>query len=351
MEPRRRHGVRGAGLALLAAACFGASTPLVRVAGEAAGPWTTAGLLYSGAALVSFFLRQHRKREAPLAWKHAPTLLLAALFGAALAPAALAWGLQRTSALSASLLLNAEAVFTILLAAVAWREHVGLRVGTAAAILALGGTILVLGHAPGGRSDLFGMLAVLAATAGWAVDNVVSRPLADVDPGAVVLAKSLVGAVVSLAAGALSGETGLGASGGFMLLAIGAGGYGLSMRFYLLAQRSFGTARTTAAFATAPFLGALLAVAMGDRPGLVTLAASALAAAGVLLLVTERHYHPHFHAALEHEHAHRHDAEHHAHAGEGHPPGKGSHSHVHRHEPATHAHPHGPDQHHGHPHG
>jgi drug/metabolite transporter (DMT)-like permease len=204
---------------------------------------------------------------------------------------------------------------------------------------------------PINRSDLFGMLAVLVATAGWAVDNVVSRPLAEVDPGSVVMAKSLVGAVVSLTAGALSGEAGLDASAGILLLAVGAGGYGLSMRFYLLAQRSFGTARTTAAFSTAPFLGALLAVAMGDRPGLVTLAASTLAAAGVLLLVTERHYHPHFHAALEHEHAHRHDALHHAHAGEGHPPGKGSHSHIHRHETATHAHPHGPDQHHDHSHG
>jgi drug/metabolite transporter (DMT)-like permease len=157
MEARRKHGIRGAGTALLAAACFGASTPLVRAAGESAGPWTTAGLLYSGAAFVSFFLRQHGKREAPLARKHAPALLLAALFGAALAPASLAWGLQRTSALSASLLLNAEAVFTILLASIAYREHVGLRVGTAAAILALGGAILVAGHAPGGRSVSIGV--------------------------------------------------------------------------------------------------------------------------------------------------------------------------------------------------
>jgi drug/metabolite transporter (DMT)-like permease len=348
---RRRQGVRGAGLALLAAACFGASTPLLRAAVGSAGPWTAAGLLYAGAAFVSYFLRRHRMREAPLSRKHAPYLLLAALSGAALAPAALAWGVQRTSALSASLLLNAESVFTILLAAAVLREHVGLRVATAAAILALGGAVLVAGHAPGGRSDLFGMLAVLAATAGWAVDNVASRPLAEVDPGSVVMAKSLVGSVVSLTAGALSGEAGLDASAGIMLLAIGAGGYGLSMRFYLLAQRSFGAARTTSVFAAAPFIGALLSVAMGDRPGPATPAASALALAGVVLQVTERHYHPHFHPALEHEHAHLHDAEHHAHAGEGHPPPAGSHSHGHRHDPATHAHPHGPDQHHDHPHG
>lgn len=351
METRRSHGFRGAGLALLAAACFGFSVPLVRAAGVSAGPWTTAGLLYSGAALVSLFLRQHPKREAPLSRKNAPTLLLAALFGSALAPASLAWGLQRTSALSASLLLNAEAVFTILLASVAYREHVGLRVATATAILALGGAFLVLGREPDGGRDLLGMVAVLAATAGWAVDNVASRPLAEVDPGSVVMAKSLVGATVSLTAGAMSGESAPGASAGFLLPAIGAVGYGLSMRFFLLAQRSFGTARTTSVFATAPFLGALLAVAMGDRPAPATLAASALAVAGVLLLVTERHYHPHFHPALEHEHAHRHDPEHHGHSGEGHPPAKGSHSHGHLHAPASHAHPHGPDQHHGHGHG
>ena len=49
------------------------------------------------------------------------------------------------------------------------------------------------------------------------------------------------------------------------LFAIGATGYGLSLRFYLLAQRAFGAARTGSVFAFAPFIGAALALVLGDR--------------------------------------------------------------------------------------
>jgi drug/metabolite transporter (DMT)-like permease len=41
--------------------------------------------------------------------------------------------------------------------------------------------------------------------------------------------------------------------------------YGLSLRFYLLAQRNFGAARTASVFSLAPFIGAVLAALLGDR--------------------------------------------------------------------------------------
>ena len=79
-----------------------------------------------------------------------------ALFGAALAPASLAWGLQHASALSASLLLNLEAVFTLLLARRIYREPVGRRVALAIALMVLGGAvnkdIVTLINQAGGRA-------------------------------------------------------------------------------------------------------------------------------------------------------------------------------------------------------
>ena len=49
--------------------------------------------------------------------------------GAAIAaPVALAWGLQHTSGVVASLLLSLEAVFTVLLARAIWSEPIGVRV-------------------------------------------------------------------------------------------------------------------------------------------------------------------------------------------------------------------------------
>jgi hypothetical protein len=133
------------------------------------------------------------------------------------------------------------------------------------------------------------------------------------------------------------------------LLAIGATGYGLSLRLYLLAQREFGAGRTGSVFAFAPFIGAMGAFALGNRSGTWILAAGGvLMLAGVVLHLLESHGHEHTHEALEHEHAHSHDEGHHLHIHAVMP--SGQHSHVHRHVPLRHAHPHVPDAHHLHSH-
>jgi hypothetical protein len=134
-----------------------------------------------------------------------------------------------------------------------------------------------------------------------------------------------------------------------VLLGMGASGYGLSLRFYLLAQRHFGAARTGSVFAFAPFVGALGAMAMGERTGSgLLLVGGALMLAGVVLHLVEFHAHEHTHEALAHEHAHTHDDGHHNHPHEVAP--KGMHSHWHEHEPLSHAHAHVPDLHHLHGH-
>ena len=50
--------LRGGALALLAAALFGLSTPLVQHFGQGLGAFSTAALLYGGAALVALFQRR-----------------------------------------------------------------------------------------------------------------------------------------------------------------------------------------------------------------------------------------------------------------------------------------------------
>jgi hypothetical protein len=129
---------------------------------------------------------------------------------------------------------------------------------------------------------------------------------------------------------------------------VGATGYGLSLRFYLLAQRAFGAARTGSVFAFAPSSAPCWPGPWG--PGGQPLAAggAALMLAGILLHLAERHDHLHQHEALVHEHAHTHDDGHHDHRHDPMPPGP--HSHPHRHQPVQHAHAHVPDEHHRHTH-
>lgn len=341
--------LRGAALALSAAVLFGLSVPLIRRFGVDTGPWTTAALLYAGAAFAGLLWRSNAGAEARVLRTDWPRIGLMAAFGAALGPFALAWGLQRTSALSGSLALTLEALFTVLLAALWYGEYLGRRVIGAVILMSAGGALLVLDSSRAGTTGLLGFLAVIAATLAWGVDNTLSRPLAERDPGTVVLYKAAAGSILSMAlAFAFAEDVPVPASAGWLFV-IGMLGYGMSLRFYLLAQRSFGAARTGSMFAAAPFIGALAALAMGERGLTLWLAGgSVLLLAGVYLHLTEKHGHAHVHDPLEHEHAHTHDDGHHGHPHASMP--AVPHSHAHRHSPTSHAHPHVPDAHHTHRH-
>jgi drug/metabolite transporter (DMT)-like permease len=341
--------VRGGLLALVAAVLFGTSTPLVQKFGSGVSAFATAALLYAGAAVAGALLRRRVEREARVVRGDFPRLLAMAAAGAVVGPVALAWGLQRTSGTSASLMLTLEALFTAVLAWQLYRETMGRRVWAAMVLLLAGGILLVLDQAHDGGARLWGLLAVLVATAAWGLDNTLSRTLAERDPGQVVLAKAMLGATATTLLAVGSGEP-LPAPGAAVgLFAVGAAGYGLSLRFYLLAQRAFGAARTGSVFAFAPFIGAALAVALGDQSTSWLMAAGcALMLAGVVLHLAESHGHEHGHDVMEHEHAHRHDDGHHDHVHV--PMPAGAHSHWHRHDPLRHVHPHVPDAHHTHRH-
>ena len=344
-----RPALRGGLLALLAATLFGVSTPLVQRFGTDVGAFTTAALLYAGAAAVGVLSRRRIEREARVVRSDLPRLLAMAAFGAVVGPVALAWGLQRTSGTSASLMLTLEALFTALLAWRLYREAMDGRVWAAMLLLLAGGIVLVLDQGHSGGARLWGLLAVLLATAAWGVDNALSRALAERDPGQVVMLKAALGVGATALLAVAFGETLPGARAVLALLAIGATGYGLSLRFYLLAQRAFGAARTGSVFAFAPFIGAAFAVLLGDRSaGWMMVAGSGLMLAGVLLHLAESHDHDHTHDAMEHEHAHRHDDGHHDHGHDTLPAGE--HSHTHQHRSLQHVHPHVPDAHHGHRH-
>ena len=352
-QARHRPALRGGLLALLAAALFGLSTPLVQRFGQGLGAFSTAALLYAGAAFVALRMRQPVELEAKLQRSDLPRLLAMAGFGAVIGPVALAWGLQRTSGTGASLMLTLEALFTAVLAWRLYGESMDKRVAAAMLLLLAGGMALVADQGLAGNAQLLGLLAVLVATAAWGLDNTMSRGVADRDPAQVVWVKSALGATASTVLAILMGEPLPALAAAAALLAVGAVGYGLSLRFYLLAQRAFGAARTGSVFAFAPFIGAMGAFAFGDRSmGWIMLLAGVLMLAGVALHLMESHGHAHTHEVLEHEHAHSHDPAqvdgHHLHT-HAQPP-TGPHSHLHRHDPQTHTHPHVPDLHHVHGH-
>jgi drug/metabolite transporter (DMT)-like permease len=335
-------------LAIGAAILFGVAAPLVKHFGRDVGPFATASALYAG-AFIGAGLPRRGAEEAEVRRVDAPRLLLVALFGAAIAPVLLAWGLQHASALSASLLLNLEAIFTIVLARAFFREPVGGRVVAASLLMLAGGALLSLRLGQGAGGTSLGLLAIAGATVAWALDNTLTRPLAERDPRGVVFWKGLLGAAMSGVAAVAMNDRWPTVADLVGLLACGAVGYGVSLRLYLRAQRILGAGRTGSLFALGPFVGAAFAFALGERAGGAYVAtASALFAVAAWLHVRERHEHGHRHERVEHEHAHRHDDEHHLHRHD--PPVAGMHSHPHVHEAIEHAHAHGADVHHRHEH-
>jgi drug/metabolite transporter (DMT)-like permease len=339
--------VVGGLLALGAAIAFGVTIPFVKHFGRAVGPFATAFFLYAGAAVGT--LRRPSPERSVLEPRHLPRLLAVAVFGAFLAPVCLSWGLARAPAAPAALAMNFEATFTLALAAVLYAEPIGKRVLLAAASIFVAGGLLVAGSVHGHDGSPWGMLAVVLATFAWALDNTLTRPLAELDPAAVVRAKGVMGATLSLAMAWTMGELPVPRTAAAGLLACGLTGYGMSLRMYLLAQRKIGAARTGSIFALGPFVGAGLALLWGDRTGgPILYVAAALFAIGAYLHLSEQHEHAHSHEAATHEHPHTHDDDHHTHEHD--PPFRGEHTHPHHHEERSHAHPHAPDVHHRHRH-
>lgn len=349
MNPSTFPTLRGGLLALGAALLFGISTPLVQQAGRAVGPFGTAALLYGGAVLMGAILLRPADQEARLHRQDWPRLAVMALFGAAIGPVALTWGLQRSNGTDASLMLTLEAVFTAMLAKWVYGETMDRRVGAAMLLLTAGSMALVLAQGGWGEHHAGGLLAVMLATLAWGIDNTLSRALADRDPAQVVMGKALLGVLVTTTMANLLGEGMPTWRTSLALLAIGATGYGLSLRLYLLAQRAIGAGRTGSVFAFAPFIGAALAVGLsGHALSGGTILGGTLMLMGVILHLAESHRHWHQHEALQHEHAHTHDDGHHDHVHD--PMPIGAHSHPHRHHAIGHSHAHAPDLHHTHPH-
>lgn len=348
MNPR----VKGAAFGLAAAALFGVSAPVSKLLLGSIPPVLLAGLLYLGAA-IGFWLHRAftpRTDEAPLTRRDMPRLVAMVASGGVVAPVLMLLGLARVSALSGSLLLNLEAPFTALLAVAVFKEHLG-KAGAFAVIFIVAGAALI-GFEPGElQADGLGVLLLAGACACWALDNNLTQRLSGKDPFALVRVKTTVAGLGNTVIGLVildGAMPPLTTIGGALLL--GSASYGLSVLLDAYALRLVGAAREAAYFATAPFVGALLALALFREPfGALDALAMVLMIIGVVFLLREKHAHEHSHDALEHEHLHEHD-EHHQHA---HEPGvdpTGPHSHAHAHQPMTHAHPHVSDQHHRHRH-
>lgn len=347
---------KGIFFALSSAALFGASTPLAKlILGEGVDPWLLAGMLYLGSGIGLSCLHGYQRlkdqpaAEASLKRTDIPWMTLIVLAGGIVGPVLLMLGLTHTPASSAALLLNLEGLATMSIAWIVFRENLdGQILMGAIAILAGAVTLSWTGSAtPVG----WGSLLIVGACTFWGIDNNLTRKLAGSDPVQIASIKGLVAGITNVSLAVWHG-----AAFPSWSVAVGAGlvgllGYGVSLVLFVLGLRHLGTARTGAYFSMAPFVGAMLSIAIfGESVTIRLCIAAALMAVGLYLHVAERHEHTHDHEALDHDHLHTHDI-HHQHKHLGGDTVDEPHSHWHHHAPMRHRHPHYPDLHHRHQHG
>jgi drug/metabolite transporter (DMT)-like permease len=335
--------------AILAALAFGLSPPLAKLLLGAVSPLLLAGLLYLGSAIPLTVLRGVRPPVSTRRFGARQRWILAGAVtaGGVLAPPLLLWGLAKSPASTTALLLNLEVVLTALLAGSLFGEHLGLRVGSATALVAAGG--VALSWHSGGLEISLASLAIAGACLLWAIDNNLTRLIADLD--AVMIAQ-----VKGLTAGGVNILLGLGSSVAMpgwlpvaLSLCLGMASYGTSLVLFVLAMRRLGAARTAAYFALGPFLGAAAAVVLLQEPVTANMmVGGGCMAWGIWLLIRERHCHWHVHApgAPAHGTEAGERAEHEAEGrGSGVPPVARRPS-----APGEHDHPHTPDADHRHRH-
>ena len=275
-------------LAILAAALYSVNAPLSKLLLDYMPSTLMAGFLYLGAGVgmgAIALVRRAAKRErteSGLTKRELPYVIAMILLDIA-APVCLLFGLASTTAANASLLNNFEIVATALIALVVFREKISARLWLGIVFVTLSCALLSFEDIASLQFS-YGSLFILLACVCWGVENNCTRKISFKDPQQIVLLKGIFSGLGSLVIGLIIGERVTVLWSVFAVLGVGFVAYGLSIFFYVYAQRYLGAARTSAYYAVAPFLGtALSLIIFRDMPHYTYFIALGLMAVGAWL--------------------------------------------------------------------
>ena len=278
--------------AVLAAALYALNSPFSKILLTGLSPTMLAALLYLGAGLGMLAVGFLQKRagtagkEKPLTKKELPYTVGMVVLDI-MAPISLMSGLMMTTAANASLLNNFEIVATSLIALFLFREKISKRLWLGIAFVTVA-SILLSVEDYSSFSFSAGSFFVLLACVFWGFENNCTRKLSSKNPLEIVVIKGFGSGTGSLVIAAALGE--FCANLPYMLLALLLGffTYGLSILFYIYAQRSLGAAKTSAYYAVSPFMGAVLSLAIFRQiPSISFLTALFVMALGTYFVSTD----------------------------------------------------------------
>lgn len=290
MTMKNKTQTKGIFLAILAAALYAVNSPFSKLLLDYIPSTLMAGILYIGAGAGMGIIALIRKTakinqsEEKLTKSDLPYTIAMVVLDIA-APIFLLLGLSYTTAANASLLNNFEIVATSLIALMIFKERISPRLWFGIGFVTLSCALLSFEDITSLKFS-YGSLFILLACLCWGIENNCTRKLSDKDPLQIVVVKGLCSGAGSVIIGLVLGER-ISAEYWWSVLAVlGVGfvAYGLSIFFYVYAQRNLGAARTSAYYAIAPFIGTLLSLIIFlDMPPYTYFAALAFMAVGAWL--------------------------------------------------------------------
>ncbi len=245
--------------ALLAAALYAINVPLSKLLLPHVAPVMMAGFLYLGAGVGMGLWMLGKKlckipsSAPPLAKKDLPFTVAMVVLDIA-APIFLMLGVANTSSANVSLLNNFEIVATSLIALLVFKEKISKKLWGAILLVVVSGALLGFEGTEGfvfNKGSVFVLIACLC----WGIENNCTRSISHKNPEEIVLVKGLFSGTGSVIVGLVCGEKFPSLIPLLSVLLLGFVAYGLSIKFYITAQRTLGAARTGAFYSVAPFLG------------------------------------------------------------------------------------------------
>ena len=306
--------------AILAAALYALNIPFSKLLLTRVQPTMMAAFLYLGAGLGLFlygFVTREKEKSDPLTTAELPYTIGMIVLDIA-APILLMMGLQRTNSANASLLNNFEIVATSLIALLVFKEILSRRLAIAITLVTLASIILGF-EGKGSFQFNTGSLFVLGAACCWGLENNCTRMLSSKSSVQITTIKGLFSGLGSLIVALIIGEKIPALLWIAAVLLLGFVAYGLSINFYIRAQKDLGAAKTSAYYSIAPFLGVIFGMLMlGERPAAQFYLGLAVMIAATVLMIkdtislqhthehTHVHCHEHRHGDLIHTHQHEH---------------------------------------------
>ncbi len=308
--------------ALLAAALYAINVPFSKLLIAQVQPTMLAGLLYIGAGVgigCMMLAKKTMGRPAPnnlLGKADLPYTIAMVVLDIA-APIFLMYGISQANAANVSLLNNFEIVATSLIALVIFKEKISLKLWIAIILVVISGIILGFEGAEGFVLNK-GSLFVLAACLCWGIENNCTRSISDKSSEQIVIVKGLGSGAGGITVALILGESFPPVIYFVLTMLLGFVAYGLSINFYIMAQKHLGAAKTSAFYSVAPFLGVGFSfLFLGEQPGVQFYIALAVMILSTVIMVKDTmgkeavlpgytHSHAHKHGNTVHTHEHRH---------------------------------------------